>query len=151
VLRGAEIVLPACLGVEVEVEFLPLDVGQPLFRDVDSHLAESGFELYDLRRDYYLREEPPPIPQKRGQIVYADALYFRDWRTIPQDRETLLRMAVLLLVYGYADVVTEILGDAASLTQEDRREVAEICATLTSAGKPLKGADKVLGTSFRFQ
>jgi FkbM family methyltransferase len=146
VLRGAEAVLPACLGIEVEVQFQPLYVGAGLFRSVDAHLADRGFELYDLRRDYFLRSTTPAVAQERGQIAYGDALYFRDWRTVPQHRETMLRLSALLLVYGYADVVTEILPEATALTDADRVELAQITSALS--GEPSPREDKVLGTGF---
>ena len=51
VLQGASQVLGQhVVGVEVEVEFASIYGGQPLFADVDRHMREHGFDLFDLRR-----------------------------------------------------------------------------------------------------
>ena len=100
VLRGAERSLGGCFGLEVEVEFQPLYHRASLFRDVDSFVSTCGFELFDLRRTFFARSASSPVEQPKGQIVFGDALYFRDWREVAADREHLLRAIGLLLVYG---------------------------------------------------
>lgn len=74
VLRGAGNLLDSCLGVEAEVEFLPIYRDQPLFGDVSAYLAGFGLEFTDFvslnrwRRDRF---------DGRGQLVSGDALYLR--------------------------------------------------------------------------
>src|SRR5688572_10177302 len=50
ILRGGEKTLACAVGVEIEVEFLPMYRGQPLFAEVDTFLRDSGFELHDINR-----------------------------------------------------------------------------------------------------
>ena len=147
VLKGAERALATCLALEVEVEFQPLYEGAALFRDIDAYVSGFGFELFDLRRTFFRRAVSPPIEQRKGQMIYGDALYFRDWRRLSADRNPLLRLAGILLAYGYADVVTEIIKEADALAEADRQELADICAGLVSADPP--GAkDTFTGSGF---
>jgi len=44
------------VGIEVEVEFSELYEKQPLFNDVDNFIRDKGFELFDLRRGYWIRK-----------------------------------------------------------------------------------------------
>lgn len=53
ILVGAEAAMADSMaGVELEVEFMPLYVGQPLFADVDRFLRERGFEFMDFPTSY---------------------------------------------------------------------------------------------------
>jgi FkbM family methyltransferase len=148
ILQGAAGALPGCLGLEVEAQFRPLYEGAGLFRDVDAYVTGFGFELYDLRRHYHRRGTDPPVAQKRGQIAYGDALYFRDWQDVAGDREALRRLAALLLVYGYADVVTELLSGDTNLSLPDRAELAEACSKLVTERVVLRRDDRTIGSGF---
>jgi FkbM family methyltransferase len=104
ILKGArERGLDSVIGIEIEVEFVPLYQNQPLFADVDVFLRAAGFELVDfidlftrstLRfgvegvRGYsnamafvraWLGRILPPRGSLSGvsSLVYANALYFR--------------------------------------------------------------------------
>ena len=50
ILKGGGESLRTVIGLELEVEFLPLRQGQPWFPDVHGFVQELGFELVDLRR-----------------------------------------------------------------------------------------------------
>jgi FkbM family methyltransferase len=74
VLGSAETVLSGCLGIECEVEFLPVYEGQPLFGDVCKLLKTLQFEFYDFVVEYrYNREQL----NRTGQLAFADALFLR--------------------------------------------------------------------------
>lgn len=87
-LEGGEILLGRTLGLEIEVEFLSLYQGQPLFGDLCAHLARHGFEFMDFtsicRWDRRMRTG-------LGQCVFADGLFLRSPEYIRQqfDRATL--------------------------------------------------------------
>jgi len=74
VLEGARATLESCLGLHIEVSFLPIRDKQPLFGDVAKFLAGHGIEFIDfvtlLRwgRDSF---------DGLGQTVFADALFLR--------------------------------------------------------------------------
>jgi FkbM family methyltransferase len=52
VLVGGEEALRDTLVVELEVEFSPLRVGQPLFAEIDGYMRERDWSLLGLRRVY---------------------------------------------------------------------------------------------------
>jgi FkbM family methyltransferase len=154
VLRGARASLDSCLGIEVEVEFQPLYAGAAVFRDVDRYISDLGFELFDLRRTFFVRNGAPPtqqkMRQKKGQIVFGDALYFRPWPSLP-DRRSSVVLAILLLAYGFADVVAEISRGCPQLSDTDRAALD----TLSRGLKPGEGVvvdrkDRFVGTGLEF-
>jgi FkbM family methyltransferase len=90
VLRGAETSLRSVRGLELEVEFQALYVGQPLFGQVDEFLRLHGFTLWRLRDVAHCgltrsrRDEPSFIvgdavetTRVGGQITWANAVYVR--------------------------------------------------------------------------
>lgn len=77
ILKGAGDSLKNACGVEVEVEFIQLYQGQPLFADVHAFLTAQGFELMDLRRASWKRKNFTGFIG-RGQLVFGDALYLRN-------------------------------------------------------------------------
>jgi FkbM family methyltransferase len=76
VLMGAERTLGTTLGVQAEVEFAAMYVGQPLFADVDSFLRARGFQLFDLSRYHARRTALDPVSARLA--VLAGLLDFPD-------------------------------------------------------------------------
>ncbi len=68
-LQGCGGMLRAVQALLVEVAFIQLYDGQPLFADLDSFLRHEGFKLHNL---YELYTHPD------GQLTAGDALYVRD-------------------------------------------------------------------------
>ena len=64
-------------ALEIEVAFAGLYKGQPLFADVDLFLRPFGFDLIDLRPVSWKRSVGATVGNSKGQLMYADALYFR--------------------------------------------------------------------------
>lgn len=127
VLRGARRVLAErrVLGLLVEAPFQ--GVTHPhaqLFASIDRLLREQGFSLFDLEPYRYSRACLPgafaldlPAQTHAGQVMAADALYFRDlcapgyaarWSFVAEPRE-LLKLACLHELFGLADCAAEIL------------------------------------------
>lgn len=102
ILRGSEDLLTqSVIGLEIEVEFLPLYHGQPLFGDVDEYVRSLGYELFELRPTQWKYAEGAGM-KSRGQLAFADALYFRtfdsmDWNDADAARKLLafIRIAEL--------------------------------------------------------
>ncbi len=109
ILRGADHVLRThVLGVQTEVEFAPMYVGQPLFADIDMFLRDHGFLLFDLsryrvRRPTLAREVPT-----RGQLLWGHALYLRAPDTL--DENTQARLAVVAAILELPDLAAGILA-----------------------------------------
>lgn len=123
ILQGGEKALKNCFGIEVEVEFSPVYIGQPLFSDVDIFLREQGYTLFDVRPEYWKRRVGLDYGKRKGQLIWGDALYFRDGylgetcRGKP-DNEIfikLMKTALILVLYGYLDFALEITCEARSL------------------------------------
>lgn len=69
VLAGAEMTLGKCQILELELAFLELYEGQPLFNDLVSSMEALGFVLADL--------EPGFRSQESGRLLQADGLFLR--------------------------------------------------------------------------
>lgn len=104
VLSGAADTLARCVvGVEVETAFAPMYRDQATFGSVQATLAAAGFELVDLRHTYWRREVARRVPNTRGQIAFADALYMLSPARL-RDQPDLAQAALLAsLVYGLYD------------------------------------------------
>lgn len=76
ILRGSGRLLDNTLAVELEVEFVPQYIDQPLFSDVDAFMRQQGFTLRGIRRTYW-REKAEYRHPHGGQIIHGDVLYLR--------------------------------------------------------------------------
>jgi FkbM family methyltransferase len=119
VIQGAtELLKRSILGIQLEVEFSPLYQNQPLFSDVDSYLRTQGFALFDLITDHPMCRRPRlnslgNFAQNRGQLLWADALYFRDplgenSHPVTQNYHHILKLACLADIFNYSDYSLEL-------------------------------------------
>jgi len=130
------------LAVEVEVEFLELYSGQPLFPDVHDFMTGSGFQLVDLRthRAYraddfeeaaYLRrclKTSIGTPVVSAELVAGDALYLRtaDPNTVFESIDQMARCLMLNQMYHYYDLNLWLLHHPLAhevLTPDDQAEI----------------------------
>lgn len=106
--------LESVLVLETEVEFLPLYKGQPLFADIQAFLHAQGFLVHKLievaGRNFRPVVTPNPI-EPISQILWADAVFVRDFRTLGAWSDTQLAKAATVLheVYLSYDLVNLIL------------------------------------------
>jgi FkbM family methyltransferase len=122
ILEGAGTVLDRCLGLEVEVEFAPIYIGQPVFADIDQWLRTRGFTLWRLQHLVHYSEKPgedlshvddvwfdhakSSFAVGSGRLMWGNAVYFRDYRqTPPLDSRRLLILATLFEALGDADAM----------------------------------------------
>ena len=109
ILHGADRILRThVLGVQVEVEFAPMYIGQPLFADVDTFLRGFGFVLFDLSRYRVRRPTVAKEVPTRGQLLWGHALYLRAPDTL--DENTQARLAVVAAILGLPDLAAGILA-----------------------------------------
>ena len=131
ILQGAKDFLSSSiLGVRVEVEFSAMYQDQPLFSDVDSFLRKFGFMLFDLERYHLRRKAVPPDGVSREQIVWGQALYFKDWRydLASSTKQSLCKLAVISSFYGFHSYALEIIeylisDDVKILTLQEKKEL----------------------------
>jgi len=111
ILKGAGRYLDALVGIEIEVEFTPIYQNQPLFHNVDSLLRSNGFELFDLNRYWAKQKTLDKHHSTRGQIIFADAIYFRsidsffsnDFKNKDEKKEKFIKVICALSLYGFFD------------------------------------------------
>jgi len=112
ILQGASNFLDGIIGLEVEVEFIEIYQDQPLFKEVDSFIEFHGFSLIDMKRTFWKRKNADDGSNK-GQLVYADALYFKEPEQIMKSanlsKEKIIKSINLYLVYGYVDLAISLL------------------------------------------
>lgn len=113
ILKHGEAVLSSALVVQVEVEFVPMYVDQPLFADVDAFLRARGFGFHRFHKlkSRIWKPYPAKTPYEGlSQHLWADAVYVRglfDPASIPADRRETLAV-VLDKVYGSRDLALRI-------------------------------------------
>ena len=120
ILKGAKDTLDSVIGLEIETSFLAVRQNQPLFQHVNEFMLDSGFQLMDLRCDYWKRNITKYVKTNRkGQLIWADALYFRspeDLVTRPDfDLNKCLRAFFIYMSYGYHDFAQVLLNHAEEL------------------------------------
>ena len=69
VLDGARQTLARIKGIQIELSFVPLYEGQPLFLDIVNRLLDLGFDIHGIL--------PMFIDQKSGRLLQADGIFFR--------------------------------------------------------------------------
>jgi FkbM family methyltransferase len=116
VLRGASELLKDVLFVQIEVEFVPMYLGQPLFAEVDQALRAAGFQLHRLA-ELAGRAFRPVIVNNDvnamgSQWLWGEAFYIRNFMALhllPPVK--LLKLAAILhLVSQSYDLVPLVLG-----------------------------------------
>ena len=118
ILEGGRATLGGLFGVELEVLFGRLYAGQPRFGQIEALLEEAGFQLMDLRPSYWKRARGARYGGPKGQIAFADALYFKTERAFQAQLEAiadparaqvrLLHALSVSLLYGYTDYAIEL-------------------------------------------
>ncbi len=133
ILKGGQLSLRNLYGVEIEVEFIQLYRGQPLFRDCDAFLDAHGFELVDLRRAFWKKKTFNDFIG-RGQLVFGDALYLkRDdifldglaGLNAQHVNERLLHAVMICMVYGLPDRAMMLMEKALERGLGQKEHVVE--------------------------
>lgn len=116
VLKGGYSILEnSVLAIQIEVEFSPLYINQPLFTDIDTFLRNQGFSLFDLAPSYRTRSDSPIQSTLRpGQLLWADAFYFRDLvrEDVNSNLKTpqqILKLACIADIMHFPDYALELL------------------------------------------
>ena len=116
IMRHGTRTLSNTVVIECEVEFLPLYRDQALFGDIQCFLRDQGFVLHKLI-DVGGRPFRPFAPTNpflpMSQLLWADAIFVRDFTRLDRfDDDALLRaVAILDLVYASYDLPVLLLGE----------------------------------------
>jgi FkbM family methyltransferase len=118
VLQGAtQLLSRSVLAIQIEVEFSPLYQNQPLFAEVDQFLRQRGFMLFDLVSVGRMQRSPLCSTSRPGQVLWADAIYFRDPLQVDDATnpafythpDALLKLACIADILEFTDYATELL------------------------------------------
>lgn len=138
VLEGATKILEgAVFGIYIETEFTPVYKNQPLFSEVDVFLRKRGFQLFEIiRAKYWKRPIDGRFVTSRGQIMYGDMLYLRnfdDFRRILNARPEVhfrkakvCKAAAIAALYDHMDYSFEMLQGGVQDGLFDKKEQAII-------------------------
>jgi FkbM family methyltransferase len=110
ILSGADRFLTSTVvGLQIEVEFSAIYEGQPLFGAADEYLRGFGFMLFDLSRNRYRRTAMAHDLLTRGQLLWGDAVFLRDYRSFAGStaKERVLKLCVLAGLLGFHDYALE--------------------------------------------
>lgn len=156
ILRAGQERLRGVFGLELEVEFLELYKGQPLFTEVHSYLIGNDFQLMEYGNLLHLKgRQTVGLGGRKAHLVSGDALYFKTVDAVVEiaraDKAFNLEGAIAVCTaYGYDDYAYEIClavekacpGDFAGAAAY----VASVDASQRSCGARILRA--IRGTSF---
>jgi FkbM family methyltransferase len=128
VLNNAVSKLEKTLVIDIEVSFVQMYQGQPLFADIDLFLRQQGFQFHRFNYDAdpalegteiqtvgpsWMASGTGLISYNRGQVLWADAIYVRDYNQLDKlSNSQLLSMArVLHDCYQSYDLVQHLLTE----------------------------------------
>jgi FkbM family methyltransferase len=132
ILQGAEPLLTnSVLGIQVEVEFAPMYVDQPLFADVDRYLRGRGFDLLDVSTYRARNAAAPAEVPTRGQLLWGHALYLKNVTQLESRLAT--RLAVIASMLDRPDMAASALRQvsAAASDKDLRQRAAAALAVVT--------------------
>lgn len=150
ILKGAVGVLNNACGLEVEVEFCGLHEEQRIFSEVDIYLRGLGFSLFDLRPAYWKRNIEPQLG--RGQIVFADALYLKDYINVGSLPVRIGPAIVTAIVYKKYDFAAELIDYFYQKGRVEPEKRDKLQVIISSLSKPLikisdfKGKQKIISS-----
>jgi FkbM family methyltransferase len=128
ILEHAPRTLASVVGIQVEVEFAPMYVDQPLFSDVDAFMRGRGFHLFDLSRYHVRRTALPADVPTRGQLLWGHALYLRNATELAVDTQA--RLAVVAALLDINELSAQLFGLVlAAAKSEEHREAARRART----------------------
>jgi FkbM family methyltransferase len=117
---GGELINRNIIGLQVEVEFKEMYKQQPLFAEIDLYIRNKlGFDLFDIRKAYWKYKEGRGIGPSKGQLIFGDALYFRNpfelssWCSqfeFEEARNKIVMACFMGVLYGYPDYSLCLLG-----------------------------------------
>ena len=120
ILKGSNKTLEHVVGIEIEVEFNPIYVGQPIYSEVDTYIRNLGFELMDFEPAYYLRKENNRNYSSSGQIMFANAIYFPNDQYLKEkiNKDFLRKLVFTSLVYKKYDYTMYLLTNYSEMLSE---------------------------------
>jgi len=137
ILRGGEkLINDNIIGLQIEVEFKQMYNGQPVFSEIDHYIRNKfELELFDIRKACWKYIEGRGIGPSKGQLIFGDALYFRNPFELPnwcsqfgeEEAKNKVIMACFMgMIYGYPDYSLCILERPELLQLVDEQVIREL-------------------------
>lgn len=136
---GVRNLIPKIFGAQIEVEFIEMYKDQPLFRNVDEFMDNKGFQLIDLRRQFWKRKDAVVYGEK-GQLIFGDALYFKKVNIFIKElsdlqdntfaKTKIIKAILICLIYGMFDYAIAVVKSAAEKGILNKEEQPKILADI---------------------
>ena len=150
VLRGATVHLREILGVEVEVEFIPVYENQPLFGQIVENLTEAGFEFVDFVN--LVRWQRDSL-RSYGTCVFGDALFLRSPEDIDLRNMSLDKIASylsILFIYRRFDMINVFFDKMDKTLYEDFKAFHSKCSKIERRLSYIKFLHRVINHFFSY-
>ena len=121
----------------MEVEFLEMYNGQPLFGDVCAELSKHGFEFFDFVN---IARWERGAHNTFGQSIFADGLFLRTPESLNYDEITQQKLAsylTILIAYRRIDLVDKVIAEVKRLNCFDLRDFEK------AFGRVRRGSERV--------
>ena len=111
------------LGLKIETAFVEMQMGRPLLWQIDEFMRSEGFTLFNVGRNYWIRNNRMHGYSSQPQLIWGDAIYFLSRESFlrrltagnnEQRKILLTKFVVLLLRYGVHDYTWDIIEASTS-------------------------------------
>lgn len=149
ILKGAEVTLQNCVGLQLEVAFAEIYKGQPLFSDIDAFLRSKGFVFVKFKG---FQEFAPLVTavESRGEKmqVFADAIYFRSSDLLTNDQY--YPLVFTALCFGQTEFALDALkGNFNLLDKSSSKDWMKFCEKFVSLSNAVNKLPLLSNSVFR--
>ena len=149
ILKGAEITLNSCVGLQLEVAFAEVYKGQPLFNDIDVYLRSKGFVFIKFKG---FQEYAPLVTgvESRGEKmqVFADAIYLRSSDLLTNDQY--YPFVFTALCFGQTEFALDALkGNFNLLDKSGSRDWMKFCEKFVFLSNAVNKLPLLSNSAFR--
>jgi FkbM family methyltransferase len=132
------------VGLQVEVEFSPLYINQPLFSDVEAFVRNDlGLELWDIRRTYWKHKAGLKSGPMKGKLFFRPLSGLGAWFGVLDQSQIPAKVAMLVavaLAYGFADYAEELLQSPEVRSVVDVKQCDALSGVVGAVGTGVRPA-----------
>lgn len=147
IIKGAGDRLNSVLGVEVEIEFKSIYLGQPLFSDVHNYLEDNDFSFVDF---VSLNRWERHAHNDMGECNFGDGLFlktpenvFRMYKSGNIDTGKMRRYCAILFIYNRYDLLKVFSEYLSAVSQEETSRLKSLLRTLEVARRAIYFTSKI--------
>ena len=120
---GSQALVGTVMGLKIETAFVELHMGRPLLWQIDEFMRSAGFTLFNVGRNYWIRNNRMHGYSSQPQLIWGDAIYFLSREKFlcrlaamnnEQRKIVLTKFVVLLLRYGVHDYTWDVIEASAA-------------------------------------